>query len=465
MRSDLFLTAGSSTGFIVGSNTYNDASLKGWSFDIERRGYGTLEPTVDYIILSNGGFQLLSGTFQVNEIDILHFSDFIAPASTSNYTNGIDISVVLPELRNRIGWRQPTKAASPVLNSYNLLTKSGRYFDGFHSLVTINNIKAVQEDDKISDSDFNQFLSNLQDDSILRTISEVFRSPVIIEQKLLYTRWGTNDLPIVNSGMFCGFMINIANTFGVTTQINNCTLYFNGSCDFNLYVFQDGVKNPLRTIPVHVDAYVRNEIRIDNLYLNYKTGRRYFLGYFQDDLGGVQAIQEQVDQWATMLMFEARPFAAPRIGSQYDFNHDYKQYTALPRGLNLEIITFYDHTQQILRKANLFDEAIGLSVAAMVLELINMSVRSNTGERKEKMVSGNLFQELNQAFATDTIPVSPGIKSRLIAEYKKIHEAFFPKIKADSVNRNGNKNGLDSYEENWIKNNIEFVNNPPFMKT
>ena len=463
MRDDLFLIVGETPGLNAGQTIYNSTDLIGWKYSIELRGIGTLQPTIDYNILSTGGFQLLKSVFETGETIIIHYINYISPASTSNYTNGIDLSIVLPELENRIGWRQPTKANSPVLNSYNLFSKSGRVFDAFHSLVSINSLKSVQEDDKISDADFNTFLKNLQDDAILRTISEVFRNSPLIEQKLLYTRYGTMDLPIINSGLFCGYMLNIANDFGITTQINNCTLYFNGTKDFNLYIFQDGVLAPLRTIPVHVDPYVRNEVRLDNLYLTFKTGRRYFIGYFQDDLGSVQAIQEQVDTWAKTYCFEAIPFAAPKIQSAFDFNHNYKQYTVLPRGLNLEVISFRDHTQQILRKAPLFDEAIGLTVTVMVLEQMNMSIRSNVNERQVKMVSGNLYQEINQAYATDTVPITPGLKSRLNAEYKMLKESFFPKIKADSSNRQNCFNGLDTYESNWIKNNIEFASNPPMM--
>jgi hypothetical protein len=467
MREDLFLIPGVTPGFTIGQTSYSNSALKYWSYSVELRGVGTLQPGTDINFLTDGGFEFVNGGYVIEQnIDcVLHFYKYSPIASTSNYTNGIDINSVLPELENRIGWRQPKKAGSPVLNSYNKTSKSGRFFDSFHTLVNANNIKYVQEDDQISDADLNQYLSDLQDDAIMRTLSEVFRESSLIEQKLLYTRFGTMDLPIVNSGLFVGYMINIANDFGITTQINNCTLYFDGAKDFNLYLFQDGVLAPLKTIPVHVDPYVRNEVPLNNLYLNYKTGRRYFIGYFQDDLGPVHAIQEQVDTWATMLCFEARPFAAPRVGQAFDFNHNYKQYTALPRGINLEVITFRDHTQQILRKANLFDEAVGLSVTVMVLELINMAIRSNVKERQLKMVSGSLYQEINQAYATDAIPVTPGIKSRMFSEFKKLRESFYPQIKSDSMARNRTMKGLDGYESNWIKNNIDFVNNPPMMQT
>jgi hypothetical protein len=461
MKADLFLTADSTPGFISGSDTYNNTSLVGYDFDVERRGFGTLQPGVDYNKLSTGGFKLLSGTFQSGEIDVLHFTQYVPVASISNYTNGFDIAVVLPELQQRIGWRQPTKAGSPILNSLNKTSKSGRFYQGFHALVTIDNIKATVEEANISDASLNQCLQDLQDDAIMRTLTAVFKSSELIEQQLLYTRFGTMDLIIQNFNMFCGFMINIADDFGISAQINNCTLYFDGDVDFNLYLFQDGVKAPLKSFPVHCDAYQRNEVRLDNLILNFKTGRKYYFGYFQSDLGSVHAIQEQIDRWATGHCFEAIAFAAPTLNNNTDFNHNYRQWTALPRGLNLEIITFRDHTQQILRKANLFDEAIGLTVAVMVLEQIQVSTRSNVTERQTKINTEKLYVDLNQAFATAEVPITPGLKSRVLTEYKALRQSFFPEIIALSGSMESDRVMIDDY---WYRANYRQITNPPIMQ-
>jgi hypothetical protein len=48
IRSDMVLTADTTPGFISTGLSYTDATLKDWSFDIERRGFGTMEPGVDY---------------------------------------------------------------------------------------------------------------------------------------------------------------------------------------------------------------------------------------------------------------------------------------------------------------------------------------------------------------------------------------------------------------------------------
>src|SRR5581483_2244816 len=59
-RTDLFLTAGVSAGFVAGGTSYSNSSLIGWTYDVERRGFGTMEQAVDYQQDTvNGGFSLL----------------------------------------------------------------------------------------------------------------------------------------------------------------------------------------------------------------------------------------------------------------------------------------------------------------------------------------------------------------------------------------------------------------------
>jgi hypothetical protein len=462
MRSDIWIIVDQTPGFTSGQNKYSDPSLVGWNFYIEYRSVGSLNPQTE-VIINSDGFEMRNGiTFQSNDEYVIHFNGQLGIANVqSNYTNAFDKSLVLPALRNRIGWRQPTISGAPVLNTFNKTSLSGRVFQSFHASCSPINIKAANEDSNISDDDFNQLLSDLQDDAILKLLNEVFRNNGLIEQKLLYTRFGQMDLIIQNSSMFVGYIIDIANDFGISTQINNCTLYFDGTCDFNLYLFQDGIKQPIQIIPVHCDAYQRNTIQIDNLYLTYKTGRKFYLGYFQDELNGVHAIQEQVDVWATTRCYEAIAFAAPRITNQFDFNHNMRQYTALPRGLNLEMISFRDHTQQIVRKANLFDEGIGLTVAAMAIEMMMNSTSSNFTQRITQENVKGLYSDLNQAYATDTFPITAGLKSKLISETKMLTASFFPKVMADSVNMGSTR---DQYNDMWERMNIKMLTNPPMMK-
>lgn len=387
-----------------------------------------------------------------------------------NYTNGFDIDVVLPALQKRLGWMQPTVAGSPVLTGDNIVSISKRYFnDGsFHALCTIENILASQQDAAISDADFNLFLATFQTSEIVRALNQVFREPELLEQVLMYTRFGLNDYSIANQAQWVGWAINVANDQSISTQITMGTFYFDTDCTFNMYLFQDGIREPLKTIAVDVVAYERTEVDFESLVLNYKTGQRYFFLYDQNELEaqGAKAIREQVETVATTRCFEAYNYQAYRTtdGSYFDPNN--RQYPALPAGVNLEIISFKDHTQRILRKANLFDEVQGLQMAAMVIELVNVSNRTNLTQRQSEQQSSQMYMDLNQSFATKEVPVNPGLKSRINQEFKRLRETFYPSQKPMSTTMLTDADGmLDTYELNWAKQNWKVMNNPGILIT
>lgn len=386
------------------------------------------------------------------------------------YTNGFDIDLVLPALQKRLGWMQPTVAGSPVLDADNLMSKSSRFFnDGsFHALCTVANIKSNQEDPNISDDDFNAFLLTYQNSEIMRALSEVFREVELIEQCLMYTRFGLNDYSLPNQSQWVGWCIEVANDQSISTQITMGTFYFDHDCTVTMHLFQDGVREPLQSIPVDVIAYERTEFDFDSMVLNFKTGIRYFLLYDQNEIEaqGARGIREQVETVAKTLCFEAYNYQAYRTDDGSYFDHNNRQYPALPGGVNLEIISFKDHTQKILRKVNLFDEVQGLQMAAMVLELVNNSTRTNLTQRQTEQQSNQVYMSLNQAFATKEVPVTPGLKSRIMQEFKKLKHTFYPPQEAMSTSMLTNQDGtLDSYEQNWAKQNWKVMQNPGVLIT
>lgn len=378
------------------------------------------------------------------------------------YTNGFDIDLVLPALQQRLGWMQPTIAGSPVLDAGNLLSKSDRYFNdnSFHALCTIANIHASQENPNITDDDFNTLLTTFQNSEITRALNSIFREKELIEQCLMYTRFGMNDMPIANTGQWVGWVINVANDQSLSTQITMGTFYFDRDVTFHMYLFQDGVMEPLQTIEVVVAGYQRTVVDFDQLVLNFKTGQKYYFAYDQTELGAARAVREQVESVATTLCFEAYNFQAAATTDGTYFNHNNRQYPALPAGVNLEIISFRDHTQKILRKVNLFDEVQGLQMAAMVIEMVNNSSRTDAQQRIAEQKSSQMYMDLNQAFATKEVPVNPGLKSRINLEFKKLHETFFPGQKPISTSMESNCGGLDTYEMNWALQNAKVANNP-----
>lgn len=423
-----------------GTSVVNISMLAGQEFYIEKTGFGTF-PYNLYSSLSSGGVQLISGTFQINERFYIHLtgSTYTVGASGS-YSNGFDKSRVMTALFGRVGWSQSIMSGAPVVNATNLESKSSRYFQDFHSIVTVANVKHTMEEANANDANLNQHLTSLQRSCIMRCLNTVFREPEYLQEILLFTRQGQNDTPVENSGQFVYYEINLAPANGISVQIESATLYFDQDVTFNLYLFKDGKKSPISVIEVTAVAYEATVVNFSDLVLSYigatTKGGRFYFGYFQDDLGIARAIKEQVCQSTTTLCFRAEPTYSKRNVGEYDFDRDQRSYTVEPYGINLEISVFRDFTNLIVKKAHLFDEAIGLMNAYMVIEQIIYAIRSNGTERilKDQVEKLGLQLDLTGAAPISDSPRIKGLAQKIDAELKRMRSSFFPKQKPMNVN-------------------------------
>jgi hypothetical protein len=408
---------------------------------VEEAGIGTM----DYATWENredGGFNLLVGTFDPGDVFTVHETgkelSQVSSGDTPNYTNGFDFTRVSNALIGRIGWRQPGISGAPVVNDANRATKSGRYFNGFHALCNIMNVRNTCEDPSVTDDTFNDLLQSMYYDIIFRCLNGVFNEPELLEQSMIFNRYGYFDKVVENSSLFIGYEIRIAPKVGFATQIDSAALYFDQAKTFNLYLFKDGVPTPIRTIEVTTVAGAQTVVDFESLVLTYLSGSgnggRYWFGYFQDDLDGAQALQELVRCWNKTLCFGAFPMQAPKTADE-TFDRDHRSYTWLPYGLNLTMSSFRDHTEQIIKKAFLFDEVIGLQMASQVVENIMHSTRSNDKERilKDGIDKMMVYMDLKGTVPISEAPSTTGIAKQIERELVRMKKTFFPKPTAKSV--------------------------------
>jgi hypothetical protein len=174
------------------------------------------------------------------------------------------------------------------------------------------------------------------------------------------------------------------------------------------------------------------------MVLNYLSpslkGSIYYLGYFQDDLNGARAIQEQVSCWQKTLLFGAKPMISKAHNG--DFDRNYIGYNWNPYGLNLEVISFRDKSQLIVDNAHLFDNLLGLSMAEMVIEQIIYTNRSNNTERKNRDQLSTIGMQLDLngvAPVSDSPTSSNGLRQRRAAEQKRVLEEIYKKPRPKSV--------------------------------
>lgn len=463
-REDLFIKIGTTPGTTPGGTAYVDASLAGWTYSVERRQtFGTMQPSVDYAQDAEGGWHLITedDKTQLDEIFVIHFIANIPPnlppISTSGITNGFNIGKIYNALQGRIGWIQPTVAGSPILNGFNLASTSGRWYNdgGFHASLTVQNIYDSQEDDDISDENFNSILTRMDQTTIMRCINAVFNKPQLIEKSLIYERTSNiRNVSIPNQGNFCGYRVKVSNG-DWAAMINSVGLFFNGVATFNLYLYNDLIKAPLLTKSVTTVANSQTIVQLD-WQLNYveqaNKGGLFYIGYFQEDLPeGVNAVDEQLNLWADTKIFGAFPFQAPKLDG-LDFNRINPSVVFRTYGMNLEISAFKDYTETIVQNANMFDEARGLVMAILAIDLVRNSSRTNAKQRQSAEQLKALNVDMDLAFPTKDFPFVSGLRSQLQRELKRINCNFFPEAQPMSVPISSGNDYNFAYDTFDIKN-------------
>ena len=192
-----------------------------------------------------------------------------------------------------VGFRQPTLANSPTLDSDNTQSDSGMYFQDANYLVTVQNIHDCQNDPDISDDDFNDFLTNMQNSTILEVINKVSEGQSdFVQMQNLYPYEKSFSDTLTPSGKRVGFQIEsrcIRN--GYLLDIPWIELSFDTEKTFNVYLYNSNLTDPIQTKSVTTSA---GESKIVDLNWKIKDdstykGGTFYLVYNEDDLDGAKA--------------------------------------------------------------------------------------------------------------------------------------------------------------------------------
>lgn len=435
---------------VLGASSVTIPSLAGQDVWVEYQGYGPMKYE-DYQVLPGGGFAFtnLSRVFAGGDAYFIHVTGLSTPQAGA-YSNGFQLQNVLNALVGRLGWLQPTQQGVLAISSPNTISNSGRYFnDGsFHAIVDPWVIQQVQPDTQISVTNFNALLLRLQKSAILRALNGVFNKREILERKLLFERFGRQDYADVPQQVptFVGVRLTAPRDFDRSMQVDSITLFFGGNASFNFYLFHDTQPgSPVATIPVTAIGGQQTVINLNQFTLNYSQYNKsgyYYLGYFQKDLPeGVMGMNEIIEKFNDMFEFGAVPIELPQLptgpGISLDnVNVNNVSFTIKTHGFNLQLSAFRDHTQNILMSPYLFDELIGLQVAAMTIEMITMSYASNLTERITKEQTAQIWKDLNMDDSKgmgDFQPQVAGLKKMIRSEITRVKNEFYPKQKIETI--------------------------------
>jgi len=132
-----------------------------------------------------------------------------------------------------------------------------------------------------------------------------------------------------------------------------------------------------------------------------------------------------------MFNFGCVPIELNKVGSGIDTNQ--VSFTIKTHGFNIQLSAFRDYTQMIVDNAYLFDNLIGLQMAADVIEMIQNNTRSNKDQRITGELTKMLYSDLNHAGPSDESPFSAGLKSKITNEVHRVKRDLFPKKKVTSI--------------------------------
>lgn len=327
----------------------------------------------------------------------------------------------------RVGWRQSTLTGYDIVDAENLASASGYYFQDGSKLVTIKNIHEVQENDDISNDDFNTYLRTLQSACITDVLNKTFSGkPSFLENVSLFPYEQDYSNVMTLGSKFRGFKIDVGNNNRVLNQITSISLSFDAEDTFNIYLYHSSKKTPIQTKSVTVTAGEDTKVVL-NWELPKRTKTRnggvYYLGYNESEVTASPYLRD----------YDAANFQVPSNlacidlltldinAGVIDVNSDTAQSD--PGGISFEMSSYTDYTDLIVENLTLFDRAVMMQMAASVLEQIVFSTRSNITERITKGTQSAAYTQLNG------LENAKGLYTRIGWELSSLKKQLFPEMK------------------------------------
>ena len=85
-------------------------------------------------------------------------------------------------LTGRVGWKLYPTSFPFALSDENKKSDSGRYFQDFSALATLNNVKESMEDAAADESSFNAYLTDMQRAAIATVLSAIFSDDKLLDE-------------------------------------------------------------------------------------------------------------------------------------------------------------------------------------------------------------------------------------------------------------------------------------------
>jgi len=322
-----------------------------------------------------------------------------------------------------VGWRASTVSDMPTLTAPNTASSSGMKYQDFSSLVTIQNIYRTQEDAAISDANFNTLLTNLTNAAFVKVLNAVFQDEDYLENRVLFPNENVWTELIENDTSFVGFEITPANRRDLVIALNNVFTSFDSADTVKLLLFHSSKNAIIDSKEISVAELTDTDTALNWDLSNFTySGGKFYVGYLRSGLTAKAVNREwnSANVQSCFNMFRIIPIQVTGWDSETLFDVDDIENTSETYGLNFDITSWKNYTNVILRNKNKFVNALGLQVAADVLDLI---LKSTASDNIERSIKNSAFTEL-EGFINPDLPRTVGITQKLKNEISRIRKTF-----------------------------------------
>ncbi|HDZ04837.1 hypothetical protein LCGC14_0370740 [marine sediment metagenome] len=330
---------------------------------------------------------------------------------------------VTTDLSGLVGYRQPFNPDFSIVDANNLLSSSG-YFVNDNPFAKIEYLKDTQDYSGISDVDFNTFLSQLIDTSIVDVCNSVFNEADYIDKNLLFINAQNRIDTVALPNGFVGFQIRVSNEKNIAFEITRILLDFKTTGTFKLLLFNTSFTTPIFEKEITITTDHQEEVlnfRVDNSDTTYKG--EYYLGYLTDGLTitPFEREFESADIQSQFTHLSLRRIFVPGHNTETMFDLDDEESLESSIGLNPDIMVFDDFTDLIKQNKQLFSRAIQLKAQINALTNYLASLRSNKNERKTDELIVRITQEIEGQNQEGLLRIS-GLRPMLFGEIASIRK-------------------------------------------
>lgn len=337
-----------------------------------------------------------------------------------------------------VGLRQPYNPTYAILDSYNIISRSG-YYSNDNPFAKVEFIIDNMDYSAASNSQKNEYIKNMQISAMTNVFNDVFCEPDYIDRNFLYKNpLNMKNTEILSAG-FCGYEINVSSRKNIAFEIGRMIFNFSGTGTLKLLLFSSQSSTPLqsKTITITNSNHVEDlKWVVDNSSNTYKS--RYYIGYLKSSVTGTlkpyardfsdSSVKSIISDLSIESCFYPNQTTETMFADMELLQYGLSEYY----GLNPDITVYYDYTDLILRNEKLFAKAIDISFQIKIIQSYIASLRSNKNERESSDMITKAMAELEGVNDSVSVVKKKGIYNLLIgeiqaikSEIKKLRDGYF----------------------------------------